>query len=93
MLDGRQDLVDGVVVDRRLANDARPVGLVVEGVDGQEVALLAAEAKDGRHVGAELCDVTTTSTHAVEKPVASDVFASPKVTWNPSITSSEDETP
>jgi hypothetical protein len=80
MLDGRQDLVDGVVVDGRLAEHARPVGLVVESVDGQQVALLAAEAQDGRHVGPEFCDVTTALTHAVEKPVASDVFASSKVT-------------
>ena len=89
MLDGRQDLVDGVVVDGRLARDASPVGLVVEGVDGQEVALLAAEAQDGGHVGAELGDVTTTSTLAVEKPVASDVFATTKVALKTTMTSSE----
>ena len=87
MLDGRQDFVDGVVVDGRLARDASPVGLVVEGVDGQEVALLAAEAQDGGHVGAELGDVTTTSTLAVEKPIASDVFSTTKVALNNTITS------
>ena len=91
MLDGRQDFVDGVVVDGRLARDASPVGLVVEGVDGQEVALLAAEAQDGGHVGAELGDVTTTSTLAVEKPIASDVFATTKVALKTTMTSSVKE--
>ena len=77
MFDGSQDLVNGLVVEAGLAGDADPVGLVLEGVLGQEVALLAAEAEDAGHVGAEFCDVTTSKTFAVEIPVTSYVFASP----------------
>ncbi len=76
MLDGRQDLVDGVVVEAGLAVDADPVGLVLEGVFGQEVALLAAEAEYAGHVCVEFCDVTASSTFAIKIPVTSNIFAS-----------------
>jgi hypothetical protein len=76
MFDGSQDLVDCIVVEAGVAGDADPVGLVLERVLGQEVALLAVETEDAGHVGAEFCDVTTSETFAVEIPVTPNIFTS-----------------